>query len=307
LGAVPALGRAHLAPYFGGLLLLVLGYVAARGAIRREPLALAVALFALLAAGLIAIGRAEHSDGQIFSRYYVLSALAWGLAAFMILGRHSHPRRPLQTLVAILPALIFFNAFANREFTDEVDAWITCRDIAAVNFKQHGADGMGPFHLHPRPERATKLLQKAESLGVYRFGAVCLPVPLPSGARTSEQIKYYIEEVATKAGAVSVRGWAAIPEKVSRRGSVHLVLRMGDQTLAFTAVTVPRNDVPTVMKQPGWTNAGFHFARRLDRMPAGDFSIGLLIKDGARAEYVMTGHRLTIPPPARSGLLAAGQ
>ncbi len=304
LGAAPALGAAKLAPYLGGALLALVVWVMARGALRRERIALPLALFALAAAGLIAIGRAEHSGGEVFSRYYVLSAVAWSLGLFMLIERHTHPRRPLRPLVALLPALIAFNVFANREFSDKTDSWLTCRDIAAVNYKEHGADGQGPFNLHPIPNRSTLLLQRAEALGVYRIGPVCLPVPFPKRAKETDQIKYFIEDVSTNTVAAAVHGWAAIPGRNPGRGSIHLVLRSPNAVHLFTAVTVPRPDVSAAMKQPGWMNAGFHFARRLDRLPTGDYQIGLLIVDGRRADYVMTEQRLTLGSP---GLIAAAQ
>ena len=130
---------------------------------------------------------------------------------------------------------------------------------------------------------------------------------MPSRTRTTNRIAYYVEEISTNTGAVSVRGWAAIPGRVSQRGSIHLLLRSGTTTHLFSTVTIPRQDVPTVMKQAGWTNAGFHFARLLDHMPAGDFEIGLLIEDRGRAEFIMTDHHVKVAGAERAALLASSQ
>lgn len=295
LGAVPALGQARAAPWLGGGLLCILVYVGWRGAPRRDRLALMLAGFALAAAGLIAIGRAEHSAGEVYSRYYVLSALAWALALFMLLNRHTHPRRPLPVLAAILPPLLAFNLVANRLFADEFDSWLNCRDIAAVNYKQYGADGHGPFKLHPAPARSTALLRQAEARGVYQLGPICLPVRFPAKAAESSRITYFLEEISTAGEAAAVRGWAAISGQTLSRGSIHLVLRSGTATHVFTTVTIPRTDVAKAMRQAGWTNAGFHFARRLAKMPAGEFQIGLLVYDDATPYYIMTDHRITLP------------
>lgn len=295
LGAVPALGYPPAAPFLGGGLLLILALAVWHGAFRRERLALPLATFTLLATSMIAFGRAEHSGGEVFSRYYVLSALAWALGLYMLLNRYSHPRRPLTLLAAVLPLLVAFNVIANRQFTDETESWLNCRDIAAVNYKHYGVDGQGPFKLHPTPARSTALLHRAESEGVYQLGPVCLPVPLPAKAKETNRISYFIEEVTTTASAVAVRGWAAIPGRTPSRSSVHLVLRSDHATHVFTTVTVPRADVPVAMKEPGWTNSGFHFARLLANMPTGNFRVGLLITEGDEAQYLMTGHRLSVP------------
>ena len=305
LGATPALGVTKAAPYLGGGLLALLAYVMARGALRRERIALPLAGFAVLAAGLIAIGRAEHSGGQVFSRYYVLSALAWALGLFMLIARHTHPRRPQRWLAALLPVLMAFNFVANREFADETDSWLACRDIAAVHYKQHGTDGRGPFSLHPDPARATSLLNKAEALGVYHLGPVCLRVPFPPHAKATDRIQYFVEAASTNASAAAVHGWAAIPGRESRRGSIHLVLRSATAVHVFTTVTIPRRDVATVMQQPGWLNAGFHFARRLTALPTGEYQVGLLIMDAGHVEYIMTDHRLTLEGLASRELIAS--
>jgi hypothetical protein len=307
LGAVPGLGTPRLALLSGAALLALYVYLLTRGSLRREPIAWAVSAFLLAAAALIAIGRAEYSGGVVHSRYYILSAVAWALALFMLMERHTHPRRPLQALATVLPCLALFNLFANREFADETEAWITCRDMAAVSFQQYGADGRGPFPLHPHPERSTALLRQAAALGLYRLGPVCLPVAFPAQATETRQITYYVEEVTVRGSVAAVRGWAAIPGRESLRGTLHLVLKSAGSTHLFSTVTVPRNDVPTTMKQPGWLNAGFHFALPLAGMPSGDFQLGLLIMEGDRAEYIMTDHRLNTRAAAHRPARLASQ
>lgn len=307
LGAVPGLGSNRIAPWCGGLLLAALAYGLARGAWRREPIAWALVLFVALAAGLIAVGRAEHSGGHVYSRYYILSAVAWALTLFLLIERHSHPRRPLAGLVFLLPGLLGFNVLANREFTDETDSWIICRDLAAVNFIQHGTDGHGPFHLHPHAAHATALLRRSKSEQVYELGSVCPPVPFPPGARESNRISYFVEDIAATDTAVAIRGWAGIPDQSTPRGGNRLILRSERATHVFRTATAPRTDVPRVMQQPAWTNAGFHFAARVAELPPGDFQIGLLIQTGGRAEFIMTGHRLQIPSEPKPVFAAAQQ
>ena len=294
LGSAPALGDSRLAPYFGAGSLLLLAYAAVHRGLRREPIAFSITIFCLLGAGLIAIGRAEHAGGIVHSRYYILGTLVWALALFMLVERHTHPRRPFQALAMLLPTLIAFNLLANREFSDEADSWMTCRDIAAVSYRLHGVDGRGPFNLHPNPARSTALLRAAETAGVYRLGSICGNVPFPATAHESGRIQYYVETIVANDASVSVQGWAGIPGQTSRRGSVQLVLRSADGTRAFTTVGVPRADVPPATKQPGWLYSGFQFARRTSLMPAGVFRIGLLITNGRESEYIMTGHHVTI-------------
>lgn len=291
LGSVPALGKDPLGPVLGGVLLALLVLALLRGAARREPVALPLAFFAIAAAALVAVGRAEQSDGVVFSRYYVLSALAWAMTLFMLLDRFTHPRHPLQVLGPAFPALLTFNIVATHEFTDQADSWLECRDRAVARYKQHGMDGKGPFALHPTPDHATAVLRQAEALGVFRQGGLCLPRPFPKNARESNRIVYFVDEMTINPRSAYVGGWAAIPGERSRRGRVHVILRSATETLLYTAVTITRPDVAKENKQPGWSHAGFSFVRRRDKLPPGSYQLGFLITDGFQAEFTMTAHR----------------
>ncbi len=306
LGAVPALDSASWAPWLGGGLLAGLVYGAARGGLRRERVAVFLALGLIGAAGIIAVGRAAESGGQVFSRYYVLSGTAWALVLFAVLERHTHPRRPWQVLAPLLPSLIAFNVSANREIADETNSWIECRNLAVLAYKQHGVDGRGNFRLHPHPNRvSTPLLRQAEQLGVYHMGSICLPEPMPRGAREVATIQYYIDDLVVNDLALTVRGWAAATGRAATRGSIHLVLRSAQATHVYSAVPTTRPDVAAALQQPKWVDAGFHFARRLDRLPAGEYRIGFLIDDGTRPEFTLSAHRVVIDGP-RSRALPAG-
>ena len=293
LGAVPALGHAAAAPWLGVLLLVALLAIAGRGALRREPIALPLAAYAVAALALIAIGRAAESRGLVHSRYFVLSALAWALVGFMWLERFSHPRRPYAVFVGCLPFLVAFNVAANHTFADRADTWLECRDRAAVRFKQHGVDGRGPFSLYPTPARSTAMLNEAERRGVYRLPTICEEVSFPE-AKPSARITYFVEEVAVTGRAAAVGGWAAIPGLPSERGQLHIVLRSPAETHVFTAVTITRPDVAAALHRPDCQLSGFRFARRRDRLPTGDFQIGFLIAHDDGEEYIMTGHKVRL-------------
>lgn len=294
LGAVPALGHETAAPWLGSALVLALGLAGWRGSLRRETIAFPFACYAVAALALIALGRATEADGAMHSRYYVLSALAWALTIFMWMERHTHPRRPYSLLWGCVPTLVVFNVLANRTFSPMADSWLECRDRAAVQFKQHGVDGRGPFSLYPAPARSTQLLEEAERRGLYRMAPICDLVEFPKAATPSARIAYYVEEVAVNGHSAAVVGWAAIPGLRSERGQLHVVLRSAHETHLYTAVTVTRPDVADALKQPESRLSGFRFARRRDGLPTGEYQIGFLITHGKGAEYIMTDHKMRL-------------
>jgi hypothetical protein len=165
-------------------------------------------------------------------------------------------------------------------------------------------DGRGPFALHPVPAHSTAMLNEAESRGVYRMAPVCVPRPFPR-ARPSTEIIYFVEEITVNAHSASVEGWAAIPGKLSERRSIHLMLRSETETHIFTTVMCSRLDVVEALKDPKVELSGFSFALRRDRLPTGNFQVGILIDDGKDGEYIMTAHRLELVGEGK-GLLATG-
>lgn len=293
LGTVPALGHTDLAPWLGAALLAALGWLGTHGALRRERVAYPLAWFGVAALALVAVGRAEQVGGLVMSRYVILGTLAWSLTAFMLLERFSDPRRPLAMLAGCLPVLVLFNISANRAYASSADSWLDCRDIAAARFKQHGVDGRGNFALSPMPARATSLLHEAERRGVYRMGPVCLPRSFPA-AEPSERIVGRVDELTVSDRSAFVRGWAVIPGLRSERGHIHLVLRSATATHIYSTLSTQRPDVAANLGDPQLNRCGYLFALRRDRLPPGDFQIGLLIKHRGASEYVMTDHRLML-------------
>lgn len=304
LGAVPALGNVGAAPAFGVMLLVALGWLLANSGMRREPVAVSLAIFSVLALGLIAVGRAAESNGVVHSRYMVLSAMAWALTGFMLLVRHSSTHRPLLSLGGAVVILAGFNVTANHLFAPQADSWIECRNRAALRFKQHGVDGRGPFSLHPAPAHSTSLLKTAESRGVYHMGSICEPRSFPK-AQLSNRIVYFIEEMTVNERSAFVGGWAAIPGHLSERGQIHLVLRSEKRTFFYTTVSLNRADVAAALKDPKTERSGFTFAVDRDELPNENFQVGLMIASGGHAEYIMTAHRLDLVGSGKA-LLATG-
>lgn len=293
LGSLPAVGNFSLAPWLGVALLIGVGWMALGGAARREPVTFPLMCFAVMALGLIAVGRAAESGAVVQSRYYVLGALAWGLLLFMLLDRLSLARESYLPLLSAAPLLVAFNLTANHRFASKADSWIECRDRAAVRFKEHGVDGRGVFSLYPVPARSTELLNEAERRAIYRMPPICEERSFPH-ATPSTRITYYVDEMNVTPHAAAIAGWAVIPGIAAERGQIHVVLRSEEEMYVFTTVTISRPDVAAALARPDTVLAGFRFARRRDQLPTGQFQVGILFERDGRAECIMTGHRLSL-------------
>lgn len=291
LGGPLTLGDAGFAPLPGVVLLAGLGVLAARGALVREPIAMASAIFAVAALAMVAFGRAEIAGAEINSRYLVLGGLAWALLIFMLLELGSEPGRPFRLLAFVLPAMAAFNVSANVKFAPLAEGFIEVRDRAATGFKQYGEDGRGISRLHPQEGHADALLKMAAERGVYHLPRVSHEAHFPH-ARENKRIITYLDELIVNDRAITVGGWAMIPGKLSKRGQVYLVLRSEKTTLFFSTVTLQRPDVAAAYKEPRWRLSGFRAVVGRNRLPSDDFEVGVLIADGDKAEFLMTPNRM---------------
>lgn len=290
LGAPLALGYLPVAPYAGVLLLAGLVWLGLRGLWRHEPVLLPVALYCVGALGLIAIGRAEVAGGQLYSRYMVLSALAWVTLCFGFLEYVSHPMRPWRALAWSLPFLAAFNVAANIRFAPAVVSFVEGRDEAALRYRQHRRMSESQFRLYPVPARAEQLLSETTRRGLYALPRLCDRVEF-RGTKASDRIVYHIDEVHADTPGTYISGWAVIPGETMRPGELYLVFRAGNSDQVFTTIPKTRPDVVQAHGKPEWLHSGFRFAIDRSRLPPEELQIGIMFKRGRTAEFIMTEHR----------------
>lgn len=294
LGGPLALGSVAVAPWLGASLLGVLGVLGVTGGARREPVFFPIALFAVAALGLVAIGRVEVAGGQLLSRYMILGTLAWALVIFMVMGRGGHPARWWPWWV---PACVAFNVAANLQYAPLAEGYAEARDRAASRFLQYGDDTHGAVRLHPRAGHARAVLKLAAEHGVYTLPSLSEPREF-SAMAASTRILAHLDETTVSAASVYLGGWAMIPGLQSRRGQIHIVLRSSARQLIFSTVPIQRPDVAGAYQEPRWRLSGFRFALERDDLPAEDFQIGVLVDVEPVAEYVMTEQWLRLSDPA---------
>jgi hypothetical protein len=305
LGAPLAFGQAAVAPYLGAILLALLAWTLHRGAFSRERIAIPLALWAIGALGLISVGRAALTHGHVYSRYYVLGALAWALVLFVLGSAPGDALRPYRVLLRALPALILFNVVANFAFLHDARSWVICRDNAAEYYQRHGRDGLGRFTLHPDPAYATNLIREVERAGLYQMPLACQPRKFPKAQATAD-LTYFVDRINVDEQMISIEGWVARAGRPSAPDQIHLVLQSDHSRHIFTTINQLRNDVTAAHPQETWLQSGFRFQRRRWLLPAENFQIGLLIYSQGRAEFVMTAHRLDMTGKG-VGLLAGSE
>ncbi len=305
LGAPLALGENAAAPFLGIALLALLGRAISQGAFSRERIAVPLTLWALGALALVAIGRTDVAHGHIYSRYYILGALAWALVLFLQFEERHDAAHPYRLVVRVLPLLGLFNILADSQFGHDARSWVICRDNATEYFQRYGRDGMGRFTLHPNPEYASRLLREVEQAGLYRMPRACKQRWFPD-AQVTTDLSYYVDRFNIDEQVMSMEGWVAGPGRTSAPSQIHVILQSKQSHHIFTTIPQERADVGAAYPHEKWLHSGFRFQRRRWLLPAEDFQIGLLIYSEGRAEFVMTAHRLDMRGKG-VGFLANGQ
>jgi hypothetical protein len=154
-------------------------------------------------------------------------------------------------------------------------------------------DGKGITRLHPREKHADILMKMAEDRGVYRLPVFSRRVTLPP-PQPSTQMITYVDELVANERAITIGGWAMLPGKTAKRGTVCVVLRSAQSNLVFSTVTLQRTDVAAAYKEPRWRFSGFRAVIRRDQLPAEDFTVGVVIAGRGKADMVMTPNRLDL-------------
>lgn len=304
LGAPVALGNPAVAPFLGAALLIMLGTHLRPAVIARERVALPLALWAVGAALLLAIGRVDVVGGHVHSRYYVLGCLVWVLVVFMQLNLHRENTHSYRGLLRVLPVLAVFNVAANLTSAHDARSWITCRDAAAHFFQVYGRDGAGPFNLHPSPLYAGHVTRLAEEGGIFRMPESCRERTFKD-ARAVGTIAYFVDRIPVTDSLVSIEGWAAYTGRAAKPGQVHVILQSAKTRRIYTTMLWERADLVAAFPQEKWRDAGFRFQLRRWSLPKENFQVGLLITTERGAEFVMTAHRLDLTGKGE-GILAGG-
>jgi hypothetical protein len=305
LGAPLALGNTVLAPFLGAALLILLGTQLRPKVLARERVALPLALWAVGALLLMAVGRVDVVGGHVHSRYYVLGCLVWALVIYVQLNEWHDPARPYRALLRALPVLVVFNVAANVFAASDARSWITCRDSALHYFMVYGRDGLGPFSLHPAPHYTLRVTREAEEAGIFRMPELCQERKFRAALAVGH-IVYYVDRIPVNDALVSIEGWAAVPGRESKPGQIHVVLQSEKSRHIFTTMLWERPDVSAVYPAENWRAAGFRFQQRRGSLPRENFQIGLLIESERGAEFIMTAHRLDLTGQGE-GILATGR
>lgn len=300
LGSTPALGHVTVAPWLGAGLMAIVAVLARRRIWERQRLAGALVAFCVVSLALIAIGRTgiwTDLDRPLPSRYGILSAFAWALVVWAWLedklARQASSRHPLTWAVG---TLALFNVCANIHYFGRGRDFADARDAVAMRYQHFKTVKGALFPLFPQPERADRILRESDRHGIYQLPR--LPVQRVKVSKLHELAlaHYFLDDVQIKPETIYVNGWAFIPKTPVKRGQLHVVFRSDQQFIVYRAVPVRRPDVAKVFQSPNARFSGFRLALPADELPPGEYQVGMLFKRGNQADYIMTDHRLNVPP-----------
>ena len=303
LGAPLALNRPGLAGIFGAALLALLGWQLKGGGFGRERITLPLALWAVAALALVALGRANLGDGIVSSRYFVLSGLAWALGIFAALHRRGDVVWTDHTLLWLVPGLVGFNHAGNLTSADAAQHWLDERDRAVADFVQNGRDGCGQATLHPLPQHATRVIREAERKGVFVMPRETEEHSFPS-IQSGTKMSWAVDRVSVEDNQVLIDGWAALAGRMAKPGEVHVVLLSAGAQHILATSAVPRPDVAAAFPGEQWREAGFHFTMRRWLVPADNYQLGFLLRTERGSEMIITEQWVDLQSPLKMDRVA---
>jgi len=303
LGGVPGLGVPETAAPFGVLLMALVVWTTIKGAYKKDPLLWGVAINAILAALLIAYGRADAVDvSPLSSRYMVQSAMAWSACLVMLLKMLETPWRVLGWGAALVVVVASANVAASTRFLPSAQAFVQRRIDAARHYDLvQSLDGM-KHPIYPKGPEADAILSSAAKKGLYRMtprNSVLSEVDVPV---QEQALLYHVDRIAVSRRNLHVRGWMVTPKRTSSDLRPHLLLDGAEGRHFFRGRRETRADVAESLRRPDAERSGFYFVIPLSSLSGGDFSLTLVLKDSRRAIFSHTDHRVSVPKPARDAV-----
>jgi len=303
LGGVPGIGGPETAAPFGLLLLGLVGWTTVKGAYRKDPLLWAVAINAMLAALLIAYGRANAADvSPLSSRYMVQSAMAWSACLVMLLKMLETPWRVLGWGAALVVVVASANVVASTRFLPSARDFVQ-RRIDAARHYDLSQSLVGMRHpIYPKGPEADAILASAAKKGLYRMAprsSLLSEVDVPVH---EQALLYHVDRIAVSRRNLHVRGWMVTPKRTTFDLRPHLLLEGAEGRHFFRGRRETRKDVAESLQRPDAERSGFYFVIPLSSLTGGDLSLTLVLKDSRRAIFSYTDHRVSVPKPARDAV-----
>ncbi len=297
LGGVPAVGNAGLASVLGVILLAGLAWLCWKRSWRREPFLTAMAVTAVLSAALIAYGRAGAPDvSPLSSRYMVQSAVAWIAVLMLLLKSAPSPAAFVRGAWVVLALAATLNFLSSAHFEAPARAFVQRRIDASRHYDYARTMVGGTSKIFPEGKRADAILSAAARDGVYFLRArkaveVEIDAPLKE-----HQLQYYVDQIAVGPQSVHLKGWMFAETHSSDDVVPHVMLKAGQRSYFFRGRRERRPDVAEAMNRDEALESGFYFVIPKKMLPADEFKVALVLKDGDDVLYSNTDHRVLIRP-----------
>ena len=296
LGGVPAIGNADLALVLGCVLLAALAWLCWRRRWRQEPFLMAMVVTAVLSAGLIAYGRARAAAdvSPLSSRYMVQSAVAWSAVLMLVLKSAGSPAVFIRRGWAVLALAVMVNVLCSLRFETPARAFVQ-RRIDASRYYDLTQTMVGDVsRIFPDGKRADAILSAAARDGIFflrprKAEEVAMDVPLKE-----QRMAYYLDRIAVGPQSVHVKGWMFADAHRSDDFVPHVMLKTDKHTYFFRGRRESRPDVVTATQRTEALESGFYFVIPKKALPADEFKVSLVLKNGGGALYSNTDHRLLI-------------
>lgn len=287
-------------------------YLLYAGYYRQNPAIMAMLFFILLGGTAAAASRTGFGlTGAYASRYTINSQLIIILLYLAYVDRLGKHPRPAYVLAGALPVALLFLVLGNRTGLGH---------LRGRHYQLHSTAGLfratGDFSLMPyyNVGQTDDILLKSEQLGVYQLpDSRLLEEARPAAVRLPARpgdLAHRLQLHTSRSHFAVYDGLALAGGQLAGNGKVYVVLQSARDTLAFTTRRLSPGEatrylgavddgLPAADRN---SQARFTFVLPKNKLPEGDYRVGLLAVNGNRQAFSYTGQRLehhTIATPVK--------
>lgn len=267
--------------------------------VARHPVALAIMLFVVLAAGAAAVNRVSMGTTTAIAYRYVMYQAVF-LAMFYVIALNIWKNNLVKFLIPVIIASCLLYAWR--------------LELNQRYFENHNSalkDQLLCYHTDYRltnsstPKSMKEILDKSQALGIYTPPSIDelypnyknLDLVFPSDY--SGKILYNLDLLNHDSTFLEINGWAFAEEYLSKKMKTGVVLKSGSLFFTFIAQPTHRKDVKRhfARQYPALGgNAGFEIRleKRSRGIPDGNYQLGIgIIQDGAITHLKFTGKEIS--------------
>lgn len=254
-------------------------------------------VFLFVCALSAALMRPGHGLTQAFSSRYKIISVLFLIFIYISAAEIIQAGKLKKYFPYILTAAIVFNIGSFYLNYNEI---VYCRKKLVFGLADWQYNGTGMKSLYNEKEKGKEILSKSILFGYYvppkinfdKYTSKRVPLQLPE--ETKNLVFSFNMLKDENNTAIQPYGWAFINGKDSAKSIIYFVLKSDKNTYVYKTEKVKRPDITAFFKTFNYDNSGFKALIHKLALEAGQYKIGIYIKDGGDEQLKITDRTIEV-------------